>query len=103
MILKHAPAIIAAANALAARARAGDARASADGFGERIDRLEAESRDAAQLLQDIAQQLNALAVAQQALAVAQQEAARRGRIATALAAGAVVLGICACLLVLLYS
>ncbi|HLG57172.1 MAG TPA: hypothetical protein VI485_17665 [Vicinamibacterales bacterium] len=99
MILKHAPAIIAAANALAARARAGDARASAGGAagpGERIDKLEAEARDAAQLLQDMAQQLNALAVAQ-------QEAARRVRIATALAASALVLGICACLLAVFYS
>jgi hypothetical protein len=94
MILKHAPAIIAAANALAARSRSADARASV-GVAERIDRLEAESRDEAKLLQDVAQQLNALALAQEAVA-------RRTRIATALAASALVLGICACLLVLLY-
>ena len=95
MILKHAPAIIAAANALAARARSSDARAGAGSAGERIDRLEGESRDAAKLLQDMAQQLNALALAQEAVA-------RRTKIATGLAASAIVLGICACLLVLLY-
>ena len=93
MILKHAPAIIAAADAFAARVRSGDAKANVRSAVERVDMLEAETREAAKLLQEMAQQLNALTLAQEA-------AAHRVKMATILAASAVVLAIGACILAL---
>lgn len=94
LILKHAPAIIAAADALAARVRSGDAGASLRSIGDRVDALEGESDEAATLLQDVARQLNALTLAQQA-------AARRARTATILAVSAVAVAIGAGILALL--
>ena len=79
-ILKHAPAILAAADALRARARTSSTD-KGSGIEARVASLEQGSRESAQLLQDIAQQI-------QALAVAQEVAARRARIALIIAAAA---------------
>ena len=84
-ILKHAPAILAAADALRARARTSSTD-KGPGIETRLASLEQGSRESAQLLQDIAQQI-------QALAVGQEIAVRRARIAlgVAIAAGAVAI------------
>ena len=72
-ILKHAPAILAAADALRARATKNDAGDRTLGVEARLAELEGESRAAAQLTQDLAQQINALVVAhQRALRMARQ-------------------------------
>ena len=90
VILKHAPAMLAAADALLLRARkTPDVRTQ--GTEARLTGLEQRSSESAQLLQDMAQQI-------QALAVAQEVAARRARIATGVAIGAGVLAACACIL-----
>ena len=62
--LKHAPAILAAADLLRARART-SGEDKGPGIEARLARLEQGSRESAQLLQDIAQQIQALAVAQE--------------------------------------
>jgi hypothetical protein len=67
-ILKHAPAILAAADALLTRAksaRTGDQRRSIEA---RLDELEEAARGSATLMQDIARQMHALALAQEAMA-----------------------------------
>jgi hypothetical protein len=84
-ILKHAPALIAAADALRARVTANDAGDRTRGIDVRLGELEGESRAAAQLALDMAQQINTLTLAQ-------QSTARRARIALGLAIAAVVLG-----------
>jgi hypothetical protein len=86
-ILKHAPAILAAADALRARSRTSSTDKGA-AIEARLASLEQGSRDSAQLLQDIAQQI-------QALAVAQEIAVRRARIAVGVAIAAGVVAICA--------
>jgi hypothetical protein len=63
-ILRHAPAILAAADALRARARTSSGEDKGRGIEARLSSLEQGSRESAQLLQDIAQQIQALAVAQ---------------------------------------
>jgi hypothetical protein len=87
-ILKHAPVMLAAADALLVRARGSTERKS-HGVDERLTSLEQRDRESAQLIQDIAQQI-------QALAVAQEVAVRRARIAlgVAVAAGALAAGAC---------
>jgi hypothetical protein len=86
-ILKHAPAIMAAADALRVRARTSSSEDKGRGIEARLSSLEQGSRESAQLLQDIAQQT-------QALALAQEIAARRARI-VGVAIAASVLAICA--------
>ena len=86
-ILKHAPAILAAADALRARARTSSTD-KGPGIEARLAGLEQGSRESAQLLQDIAQQI-------QALAVGQEIAVRRARIALGVAIAAGVIAICA--------
>jgi hypothetical protein len=86
-ILKHAPAIMAAADALRVRARTSSSEDKGRGIEARLSSLEQGSRESAQLLQDIAQQI-------QALALAQEIAARRARI-VGVAIAASVLAICA--------
>jgi hypothetical protein len=73
-ILKHAPAILAAADALRTRARANDAGDPTRSVNARLKELEDESRASAQLTQDIAQQINALTLAHESAA----RMARRG-------------------------
>ena len=90
LILKHAPAMLAAADALLVRAR-GSAEAKTQGTEARLSSLEQRSSEAAQLLKDMAQQI-------QAMAVAQEIEVRRARIAVAVAIAAGVLATCACIL-----
>ena len=87
-ILRHAPAILAVADALRARARTSSGEDEGPGIEARLASLEQGSRESAQLLQDIAQQI-------QALAVAQEVAFRRARIAVGVAIAAGVVAICA--------
>jgi hypothetical protein len=83
-ILKHAPTILAAADALRARVRANDAGDRTRSIDVRLGELEEESRASAQLTLDMAQQINTLTLAQ-------QSTARRARIALGVAIAAVVL------------
>jgi hypothetical protein len=85
-ILKHAPTILAAADALRTRVRATDAGDRTRSVDARLAELEGDSRAAAQLTQDMAQQINALTLAH-------ASAARQLRIAVALGAAALVLSI----------
>ena len=92
-ILKHAPVMLAAADALLVRARGSTERKS-QGVDERLTSLEQRDRESAQLIQDMAQQI-------QALAVAQEGEVRRARIALGVAIAAGVLAACACVLAFL--
>ena len=92
-ILKHAPVMLAAADALLVRARGSTERKS-QGVDERLTSLEQRDRESAQLIQDMAQQI-------QALAVAQEGEVRRARIAFGVAIAAGVLAACACVLAFL--
>jgi hypothetical protein len=85
-ILKHAPAILAAADALRTRVIRNDAGDRTLSVDARLAELEDESRTAAQLTQEIAQQINALTLAH-------ESAARTARRALALAIAALVLSI----------
>jgi hypothetical protein len=85
-ILKHAPAILAAADALRTRVRANDAGDPARSVNARLAELEDESRASTQLMKDMAQQINALTLAH-------QSAARMARHGLALAIAALVLAV----------
>jgi hypothetical protein len=85
-ILKHAPAILAAADALRTRVRAHDAGDRTRNVDARLAELESDSRAAAQLTQDMAQQINALTLAH-------ESAARMARRGLALGIAALVLAI----------
>src|SRR5262245_54519297 len=85
-ILKHAPTILAAADALRTRARANDAGDPRRSVDARLAELEDESRASAQLTQDIARQINALTLAH-------ESAARTARRGLALGIAALVLAI----------
>jgi hypothetical protein len=87
-ILKHAPAILAAADALRTRARANDAGDRTRSVDTRLAELESESRASAQLAQDIAQQINALTLAH-------ENAARMAGRGLVLGAAGFILGIAA--------
>ena len=93
-ILRHAPAILAAADALRARARTSSTD-KGPGIEARLASLEQGSRESAQLLQEIAQQI-------QALAVAQEVAVRRARIVLGVAIAAGIVAICAGILAFLW-
>lgn len=85
-LLKHAPAILSAANALLTRVRANDAGDRTRSVDARLAELEGDSRAAAQLTQDMAQQINALTLAH-------ESAARMARWGLALGIAALVLSI----------
>ncbi len=85
-ILKHAPTILAAADALRARAIKNDAGDSTRSIDARLAEFEDESRAAAQLTQEMAQQINALTLAH-------ESAARTARRALALGITALVVSI----------
>lgn len=85
-ILKHAPTILAAANALRTRVSATHAGVSTSSVDARLAELEEESRASAQLTQDMAQQINALTLAH-------ESAARTARRGLALAIAALALAI----------
>lgn len=87
-ILKHAPAILAAADGLLNRVRASDAGDRTRSVDARLAELEDDSRAAAQLTQDMAQQINALTLAH-------ESAARTARRSLALAIAALLLAIAA--------
>jgi hypothetical protein len=89
-ILTHAPALVRAAKGLLARAP--DEKQTLD---TRLDRLENTSLESARLLDDIAQQF-------QALAMAQEQTARRARIALTLGVVAIVVGIGAGILAVIW-
>jgi hypothetical protein len=90
-ILKHAPAILAAADALRTRVRSTDAGDRTRSVDARLAELEDESRASAQLTKDMAQQINALTLAHESAA----QTARRG---LALGVAALVLAIAAVIL-----
>jgi soluble lytic murein transglycosylase-like protein len=92
-ILKHAPAILAAANALRARARAHDAGDRTRSVDARLAELEDESRAAAQLTQDMAQQISALTLAHESAARTARRGLALGIAALVLAVAGVVLAI----------
>ena len=85
-ILKHAPAILAAADGLLNRVRASDAGDRTRSVDARLAELEGDSRVSAQLTQDMAQQINALTLAH-------ESAARAARRSVALSIAALVLAI----------
>jgi soluble lytic murein transglycosylase-like protein len=85
-ILKHAPAILAAADGLLNRVRASDAGDRTRSVDARLAELEDDSRASAQLTQDMAQQINALTLAH-------ESAARTARRGVALGIAALVLAI----------
>jgi hypothetical protein len=85
-ILKHAPAILAAADGLLNRVRASDAGDRTRSVDARLAELEDDSRASAQLTQDMAQQINALTLAH-------ESAARTARRGLALGIAALVLAI----------
>ena len=87
-ILKHAPTILAAADALRDRVKANDAGDRTRNVESRLAELEADTGAAAQLTQDMARQINALSAAH-------ASAARQARTALILGIAAVVLGIAA--------
>ena len=85
-LLKHAPTILAAADALLTRVRANDAGDPTRSVDARLAELEGDSRATAQLTQDMAQQINALTLAH-------ESAARTARRSLALAIAALLLAI----------
>jgi hypothetical protein len=92
-ILKHAPTILAAADALLARTRASSTGGRTKGSEARLGDLEEGARASAQLAQDMAQQI-------QALAIAHDITARRARVAVGLSVAAAVLAMVAGILAL---
>ena len=67
-ILKHAPTILAAADALRTRVTKNDAGDRTRSVDARLAELEGESRAAVQLTQEMAQQMNALTLAHESAA-----------------------------------
>jgi soluble lytic murein transglycosylase-like protein len=94
-ILKHAPAILAAADALRTRVGATDAGDRTRSVEARLAELEDESRAAAQLTRDMAQQINALTLAL-------ESAARTARRGLALGIAALVLSVAGVILAIVY-
>jgi soluble lytic murein transglycosylase-like protein len=92
-ILKHAPAIIAAADALRTRVRANDAGDRTRSVEARLAELEDESRAAAQLTQDMAQQINALTLAHESAAQTARRAQALGIAGLVLAVTAIILAL----------
>ena len=90
-ILRHAPTILAAADALLARTRASSAAGHSKSSETRLGDLEEGARASAQLAQDMAQQI-------QALTIAHDITARRARVAVWLSVAAAVLAIVASIL-----
>jgi hypothetical protein len=92
-ILTHSPAIVGAAKRLLATA--GESHEKNQSIVARLDQLEKGSTDSARLFQEIAQQV-------QALTIAQEQTARRARIAVALGVVALVVGIGAGILAMIW-
>ena len=92
-LLKHAPAILAAADALRTRVRANDAGDRTRRVDARLAELENDSRAAAQLTQDMAQQINALTLAHESAARTARRGLALGIAALLLAIAGVILAI----------
>jgi hypothetical protein len=92
-LLKHAPAILAAADALRTRVRANDAGDRTRSVDVRLAELEDESRAAAHVTQEMAQQLNALTLAHESAARAARRGLALGIAALFLAIAAVIIAI----------
>ena len=93
-LVRHAPALLAAADTLLARARSGKSDAATADTVERLRKLEQSADESAQLLHDIANQVAALTAMR-------EKDAKRARLAVALGAAAVAVAAGACLLVFL--
>jgi hypothetical protein len=93
-LVRHAPALLAAADTLLARARSGKTEASPPDSAERLRTLEQHAGESAQLLRDLAGQVHALTAMQ-------EKTAKRARVALALGITGVVLAVIASLVVLL--
>lgn len=87
-LVRHAPAILAAADSLVARARSGRTEAATPDSAERLRKLEQRADESAQLLHDIAKQVVALTAMQESTAKRARAAVALGIAALALAAGA---------------
>ena len=92
-LLKHAPAILAAADALRTRVRANDAGDRTRSVDARLAELENDSRAAAQLTQDMARQINALTLAHESAARTARRSLALGIAALLLAIAGVILAI----------
>jgi hypothetical protein len=92
-ILKHAPTILAAADALLTRVRANDAGDRTRSVDARLAELEGESRASAQLTQEMAQQINALTLAHESAARTARRDRALGITALVLAIAGVILAI----------
>jgi hypothetical protein len=90
-LLKHSPALIAAADALLARVKANKSDRTPLGVDERLSAFEQELRDSAQLLKDLTQQVNGLTEAHGAAATRARTAVIVAVIAAAIAVWALVL------------
>jgi hypothetical protein len=93
-LVRHAPALLAAADALLARSKSGTTDAAAPDTVARLRKLEQSADESAQLLRDLAEQVHALTAAQ-------QHTARRARVAVGLGIAALVLAAAAALVLLL--
>ena len=87
-ILKHAPAVLSAAEALFQRAKTSRAHDHTRSVEMRIDELAESSRASAELIQDLAKQL-------QALAMVHDATARQVRTATGISVAASVIAVVA--------
>ena len=90
-LLRHAPMILAAADALLARTRSSKTGSTTPDSAERLSKLEQSSNESAQLLHDIAKQVDALTKVQTSTAKRAQLAVVLAIAAVALAAGAFIL------------
>ena len=92
-ILKHAPTILAAADAVRTRVSATNAGDRTHSVDARLAELEDESRASAQLTQDIAKQINALTLAHESAARTARRGLAFGVVALVLAIAAIILAI----------
>ena len=92
-ILKHAPTILAAADALRSRVTANNAGDRTRSVEARLAELEDESRASAQLTQDMAQQIKALTLAYESGVLTARRGLALGIAALALAIAGVILAI----------
>ena len=94
-ILRHAPAILSAAEALLHRAKISRADDHTRSIEMRIDELSESSRASAELMQDMAKQL-------QALAMVHDATVRKVRMAIGISAAASVLAVAAVVIALVW-
>ena len=95
-LVRHAPALLAAADTLLARSRSARTAGAAPDSAERLRKLEQSADESAQLLRDLAEQVHALTAAQ-------EQTAKRVRVAVAVGIAALVLAAAALLIPLMRS